>query len=100
VSEQADNNLFGIPVRIVPSERPGNADWILGPPLTLEGFAVTWVPIADRQPTTYEPVLVWTRSGVWYEASWSPSDETFYQTNTGAPISGVTHFSVVTGPMN
>ena len=99
MSEQADNNLFGIPVRIVPSEKLGNADWILGPPLPLEGFAVNWVRLADRPPPLYS-VLAWTRSGAWYEAVWSPSDEIFYQVNTGAPLPNVTHWLDITAPVD
>ena len=99
MSEQTDNNLLGIPVRIVPSEKFGNADWILGPPLSLEGFSVNWVRIADCQPPLYV-VIAWARSGFCYDAVWSPSDEIFYQVNTGAPLPNVTHWLDITAPVD
>ena len=58
---------------------------------------MNWVRLADRPPPPYA-VIAWTRSGVWYEAVWSPSDEIFYQVNTGAPLPNVTHWLRIIGP--
>ena len=61
---------------------------------------MNWTPIAAGPPTTAKPVIVWSRSGVWYEAVWSHSDVIFYQVNTGAPIPNVTHYCEITAPVD
>ena len=59
---------------------------------------MTWVRFADRQPPPLQPVIVWTLTGTWFQATLYKGR--FYQSNTNVGISNVTHWCEVTAPVD